>query len=328
MTRVIALLLAMGLIAGCGTSGGASKDNPFQPDPEEDTSNAGGDPTTDPAPSSGVPDSLAQNTSAFTLSADRNTLTVTTKGLDTTPVNATFQRNPALDTGDYLAFTVQEDPLDRLFVALGNRSQDGSVAAFTVGEGGQFNRVQPGGQYVREGGFDKPEIGQGPGRGQVSYAGSYAGITNISYSNGAALLPVPAGTDPGLIPGEAARVVGAVFLNANFADDEVNGAITGRQLISPVDGSVLQNLDSLALIISSIDDNGEFKGEVEFEGVINRDIGDYGGIFGGTDAESVAGLVTLTDIDGAITNEIENGVFVLTQCGPNNTAGPCAIVAP
>ena len=57
-------------------------------------------------------------------------------------------------------------------------------------------------------------------------------------------------------------------------------------------------------------------------------IGTYGGIFGGVDARSVAGLVNLTEFEADWDNEREHGVFVLTQCGPFNLSPICTMVAP
>ena len=77
-----------------------------------------------------------------------------------------------------------------------------------------------------------------------------------------------------------------------------------------------------------IDENGEFFGDVEMSGEVGSDVGDYGGIFGGNGATSVAGIVSVSDHIDDVENEQEYGVFVLTQCGQPNDAAVCDIVAP
>ena len=188
-----------------------------------------------------------------------------------------------------------------------------------------------GGYYQRDGGFNAPSIGNGPGEGQVSYAGNYAAVTNISSSEGADLLPIPPGVDPDDLPdlpGQPSRIEGTIFLNANFADNAVNGEIYNRVLISPIDNTTTVVLDDLTLVVSDIDENGEFFGDVEMSGEVGSDVGDYGGIFGGNGATSVAGIVSVSDHIDDVENEQEYGVFVLTQCGQPNDAAVCDIVAP
>ncbi|MGO4909567.1 hypothetical protein ACEN2J_14680 [Pseudorhodobacter sp. W20_MBD10_FR17] len=61
--------------------------------------------------------------------------------------------------------------------------------------------------------------------------------------------------------------------------------------------------------------------------------GTYGGVFGGTQASSVAGAVQLGSVynaaDTQISGALERGVFVLDQCGLTATAGgDCLGTAP
>ncbi|MFZ5961984.1 hypothetical protein ACOXXX_03450 [Thalassococcus sp. BH17M4-6] len=325
MIRTFMVILALLLAAGCSGGGGDVLKN----DTEEETEEETGEETEAEAP--GVPDELSQNLASFAFSPDKSSVTVEIAGIDSTPVEVTYNRNPNLDTAGYLAYTVQEDALDRLFVALGAESPDGSTRAAIVSDGGQFNRVIQGGYYERDGSYNPPDVGPGPGQGQVSYAGGYAGITNITSANGSELIEIPDTVDPDTLPdlpGQAAIVRGLIFINANFAENKVNGGIYNRILVSPIDGTDAQQLDDIALIITDIDENGEFLGEVEFDGFPDRSIGSYGGIFGGENASFVAGIVALDEFDEDRTGEIEIGVFVLTQCGQTGDAEVCDIVEP
>ena len=176
---------------------------------------------------------------------------------------------------------------------------------------------------------DHVPVGTEAGTGQVSYAGGYAGITNATSTQGAQLIDVPpdlAGLPD--LPGQAALVRGTIFLNANFSENTVNGSINNRVLISPIDGTDAQQLEDLELIITDIDENGECFGDVEFDGLLNVDRGDYGGIFSGEDSSYVAGVVYLSDFTELRQNDTEIGVFVLTQCGKPGDAEVCDIVAP
>lgn len=319
MNRFVLPLIAAVAISAC--EGSTGKDNPFQEDPED---------TEEQAEASTINEALASNVSNVS-KPGADTITVEIFALDGTPLTNSFTRNAALDTAGYMAYTAQEDPLDRMFIALAAESLDGSVHAGVAIDGGQFNYFHGGGYYQRDGGFNAPSIGNGPGEAQVSYAGNYAAVTNISSSEGADLLPIPPGVDPDDLPdlpGQPSRIEGTIFLNANFADNAVNGEIYNRVLISPIDNTTTLVLDDLTLVVSDIDENGEFFGDVEMSGEVGSDVGDYGGIFGGNGATSVAGIVSVSDHIDDVENEQEYGVFVLTQCGQPNDAAVCDIVAP
>ena len=260
---------------------------------------------------SGVPTEISNDLDAY--SYQDGTLTITGLTLDSTPEAVTYHRTAALDVKGFNAYSMQEDSLDRMFIGLAGRSADGTVTAVIAGDGGQFNRVFNGALYARSGGFDAPEIGNGPGAGQVSYAGNYAGLLNggvNASSPTSVLLPVPAGTDPSLVPGQAARVQGDVFMNANFTDSSVNGSIYNRTL---VDSGMA--LPTVVLVPSDVQTDGSFGGTAEWED--QTDIGSYAGVFGGDNARWVAGGISLNDVDPNILDELERGVFILEQC---NTA--------
>lgn len=309
-----AALLALMVVAACDG-------NPLGTEPEE--------PCTEDCPVGAddpvvAPDVLKNNVTRIVYNADDNSFQVEIAELDTTPRLATWERDPRFDTAGYRAYSVQEDPLDRLFVGLAKTSDDGSVTAAVAGDGGQFNKFYSGGDYSREGNFS-PE-GSG---GQVSYAGTYAGITNIPAAGGE-LLPVPPGTDPELAPVQTSRVSGDIFLNANFDDNAVNGAVYNRVLVDYGFG-----LQSVILVEGEIAANGTFQGKTERW--VNDDpemaiTGDFGGVFGGEGAAAVGGVVALEQMFDSAGDEIENGrergIFVLRQCGLSGDSAVCDAVRP
>jgi hypothetical protein len=265
-----------------------------------------------------VPVDIAGAVRRAVYDADAETLRIQLVGIDTTPVVATYARRASLDVPGYQAFVAQEDSLDRMFIALAAESRDGSVRAVTSADGGQFNRYFGGGYYEREGAFDRPPVGAGPAAGQVSYAGSYAGVLNGGGS-GDDLLPPPPGTDPAILPNQPARVRGDVFLNANFSDNLVNGAVFNRIVVDS--GFELRDV---ILLPTSITEDGTFEGDAEGPSPDVEDVsGQYAGVFGGRNAASVAGLVYLDDFDPDLDNEEERGVFVLRQCGLRGDSRLC-----
>lgn len=233
----------------------------------------------------------------------------------------TYTRDDRLDVPGYVAYRTQERPLDRVYVALGAISTDGSVQAVTVGDGGVSNIYYAGGTYSRTGAFDAPASD----KGTVHYAGTYAAVTNVDAPRDGGsddvAQPVPPGTSDSDIPGQPSRVSGNIFLDANFSDNNVRGSISNRELVD-----THRALADVILVDTTIARDGTFAGNTQYRDLTT--IGTYGGIFGGTDANSVAGLVHLTEFDPDLDGEQEHGVFVLTQCGPNNTLPICDNVAP
>ena len=313
MKRTVAFCaLALGLSA-CG--GG----NPFA---EEETTTG----ETDGGIT--IPASLAGDLDGFTFSPeDGGTLTVEGVFLDEDALNSIYVRKPNLDVPGYIAFAAQDDPLDQHATAY-IQSLNGTRAGVVV-TGGQFGTFNGGAAYARDGEFDRPELNEDTG--QVSYAGSYIGLTNID-SDGNDLLPVPAGTADELLPGQSATVTGDIFINVDFSDNTLKGSIFNRSLDVDDDqlanGSFLQ-VGSLELDPAIISDDGTFLGDVVLEGDPTRqDRGDYGGIFGGVDSEAVAGAIFIEDHLLEDTNvEQEYGIFVLGRCGGDlESAGICAIV--
>ena len=124
------------------------------------------------------------------------------------------------------------------------------------------------------------------------------------------------GSDPSLIPSQASRVTGQIFINADFADNAVNGGVYNRTNIDRNEA-----LTDIALIVSDIDSTGRFLGTVELRGG-DASIGSYGGTFGGLNASGVAGGIHLDgDFIENVQREEEFGIFVLTQCGQTGDTG-------
>jgi hypothetical protein len=322
--------LALMLLAACGGNPFVAGTDPTDPtDPTE----PGLPQPTDPVVVATV---LAKNMQSVAYDADSDSFLITMQALDTTPVTATWTRRAALDIPGYDAYAVQEDPLDRMFVGLARTlptNGAGTVTGVLGGDGGQFNKVFQGASYSRTGPYTAPVGTDEPGSGQVSYAGNYAGLSNIAAPRPNEARPVDPGTPAEIIPGQPARVTGDVFINANFSDNSVNGAIYNRILID-----YGFNLQSVILTPTDIQPNGTFVGEAERwvrDDPNMPKVGDYGGVFAGNGANAVAGAVALTKIywgDPArpvdteagqeILGGLEHGLFVLQQCG---TAGAPAI---
>lgn len=312
-------------LAACGGDG----TNPFDQDDEGGT---GGTDT------STIPAEVAGDVERVSFNPATQTLTVSGVTLENTDYSATYGRAPALDVTDgagaviYQAYFTQSDPLDRPAIGFGRESgNSGAVRGGVAVTGGQFNRYFGGTYYERDGGFTPPPVTDN-NQGLVSYAGRYVGLTNIQ-DNGNALVLAPApGTNPALTPGSPIVVEGDIFLNVDFADNTVNGAVYNRDFR---DYQGVYALPNIVLVATDIDDTGRFNGtEIEYQGILDNDIGDYAGIFGGPNAEGVAGGVRLNEFDGqgdpsGFDGEEEYGAFVLDQCGtPDANAAVCAQVRP
>lgn len=308
------LLCATLALAACGGDG----TNPFMDD--EETTDGGGEDSSAAA----IPESVAGDVDEIVYDPATQTLTVSGVSLENTDYSATYARAASMDILDengavaYEAYFTQSDPLDRPAIAFARQSgNSGAVRGSVAVTGGQFNRYFGGTYYERDGDYTPPPVTD-QNQGLVSYAGEYAGLTNVQ-DTGNALVLSPSGSAPGvLVPGSPAVIEGRIFLNVDFADNSVNGAIYNRDFR---DYPGTYTLPNVILVATGIDSTGRFSGEtVEYEGVLNNDIGDYSGIFGGPNAEAVAGGVRLTQFDGVgnpagFENEEEYGVFVLDQCG-------------
>lgn len=251
-----------------------------------------------------VPDSIAGDMESFSYDPVSKTLTITGVTLDDTPFTAVYSRRPALDRPGYEAYSVQDGSLGRHTTAY-VQEIDGTRGAIAV-SGGQFGHYFGGSSYGRDGSFDPPDTTVAGGL--VHYAGNYIGLLNVS-GDGGDLLPVAPGTPSEVRPRQAAEVTGSIFITADFADMSVDGIVYDRLAVDA--GTALADLELDPGVIA---DNGTFEGDVT-QGSGATDVGDYGGIFGGTDASAVAGSLYVQDHVTGTANIDEYGLFVLGQCG-------------
>ncbi len=333
MKRYLAMLVLPAYLFGCSGS------NPFTPEVTPVVAPVvPGVVTEDTAVT--VPAAVANDLTRLVYDPVAMTLTVEGITLDELPFSAVYTRKAALDRPGYEAYTAQDDPLDRHSTAYVAQSRnEGAVRAGVVVTGGPRNRFFGGGYFERDGDYTPPAVT--PTTGLVTYAGDYLGLTNLR-GDGGDLLAVPAGTPEELIPDQSAEITGDVVFQADFADNSVEGNIFNRVLVDT--GTALP---SIVLISTAIDANGTFTGtQIEYdqtnfdgtpfpaENVVGSDIGDYAGVFGGTNASGVAGVLHLTQFDGpndvalGTDAEEEYGVFVLDQCGQPVEDAICAGVNP
>ena len=297
MKKLLSLTAIAALMVACGSA--ETTEEPGTP----------GNPVTPTTPASGVAPEIAGNLQSVTFDPDAETLQVTLTSLDGDTASTTYARDTTYDVPGYIAFVQQDDPLDRFFTGYAAESADGSSQAVLVVDGGQFNRFFGGANYVQVGAYTAPDSGL------ASYAGTYVGLLNIGTRDGT----LPSAADPDLLPERAGQVTGDVFINVDFADAAVNGAITNRV---DVDG-VGATLDTVVLVDATLAANGSFSGASE--NTANDTIGSFAGVLGGSGATSMSGGIHLTgDFIPGIDNEQEYGIFVLNQCG---TAGEAAICA-
>ena len=276
--------------------------------------NASGSTQTPTTTTPTVPSAIAGDVTSVTYNKANQTLTVTGSQLDNTPFEAVYTRNTALDVAGYEAYTTQASSLDRHFTAFA-QERDG-VYATVVGGGPQFNSVIMGSNFGRDGTYTAPSTSQA-GSGLVSYAGNYIGVLNTA-GDGGDLLPVTSGTATEVLPTQIAEVTGLIFLNADFADNTVNGIVYDRVWVDNGGTSIAD----LSLFPGTIDSSGAFSGEVRLGSTQN--VGSYAGLFGGTDASAVAGALTAANhITGVAGDSLEYGIFVLAQCGTANADAIC-----
>jgi len=190
---------------------------------------------------------------------------------------------------DYQKYTFAASERNRAYTALAGRSSGGEVTAVVAMDSGQFNRFFAGATVIQD-----QEAFSRPTAGTASYLGDYVGLIKI-------------GTET-----EPSEVRGLVFLNANFADNKVEGEMTDRVVVV---GSA--ELDDLIFVNSDIKSDGIFGGGIELDD--NSPIGAYGGAFGGSSAGFVGGTVNVSgDLGGGLTGD-EFGIFVIETCGAVGT---------
>ncbi len=305
MKNFVSMAALLALLAACGDG------QPFDDVTDPDT--GGGTDTDGEVPVNGVPAAVAGDMKAASYNADTGTLLVQIS-LDGDDVLQAYTSAGAV--GGYDRFTQQDDPLDRAFTAFAGESTDGSVTAVVAMDGGQFNRYFGGITFTQDGYV-------APDSGLASYAGNYVGLLNFGPPVGNA----PGGTPGEVIPRQSFQVTGEVFLNADFTDNLVNGAIYNR---SSDFGAML----SVALIVADVGSNGAFEGIVEISDgdpladAPGATVGTYAGTFGGTNAAGVAGGIFLDGdfLGDTFENENEYGIFVLDQCVGGGVPTVCSSV--
>lgn len=308
-------LAALLLLAACGG-------NPFPGDVDEDTDGDGVPDTVSEA----VPEEVAVNLRAITYKpGNGGSLSVNMDGLVGSPLNVTFQRNEALDISGYRAFSYQETGTQRTHLALVRDNARGNLRALATADGGQFNRHFGGTYFARLDAFTRPAVGTGKEAGQFSYAGSYAGVF---VSDGESTTP---GLPGALAPTGNLRVRGDALINANFANDNVNGGVANRWLLDASGNRVDLNgdgrisaADKLADITfpeTEINEVGGFLGDVEFSGAPGQAIGSVAGLFGGRAASDIAATLVINPIQGE-QYIWEYGVMNIPRCGTTGATSP------
>jgi len=310
--------------------------------------------------SSDIPGDIAGNQTAFLYDPTTETLQITGTFQDGDEETTTYRRRPALDRGDYQAYTAQDDPTDVHATAYVRTV--GAVTSSVTITGGQFGRFRGGTGFTRTGDFSSITASESTDTGLVTYAGRYVGVTNVNgertdiapISVRPALPgepPVPT-TIPGVtvdptgvafatIPNQAGVVDGTIFINVALDDPSgnVTGIITERTVNSlAANGSVTTlNVQDLVLGSSDLTADGQFNGPIEPVDRVTS-IGSYAGLIGGTQAEAIAGSLVATEHFGdnvtdtlgnpiSIDGEEEYGIFVIGRCnGPSaDVSAECSI---
>lgn len=256
-----------------------------------------------------IPEALRRDVTAATYNAAAETLTVNMDQLDASPISGTFTRDAAaraLDVPGYQAYTFQEASTHRSFIGLFRKS--GNVIAGAVGDGGQFANTVVGGIYARDGAYTRPTSGL------ATYTGTYAGVLNTGLGASGPLDAVA-----------PLRTQGTVQVNADFTNDRLNGGVINRSIVDTA-----TPLRDVFLQITDIAEDGTFAGTVQqFSSSSLNDVGEYGGIFGGRNANDVAAVLVFQP-DPDIAALVEQGAFAISCVdtfsppNPNPTGVPCA----
>lgn len=324
---------AMMSLSACGDG------NPFEDtDPDDDDDNgtglglgAPGTSQTDPLPpatqdeSSITAPSVAHNLYAVTYNPDANggdgSLRLDLRSLDASVVNAAYVRDETRDIEGYRAFTYQEPDVgasSRVFLAYVAESASGSLTATTVGDGGQFNRSVGGSLFERSGGFALPATGL------AGFAGEYAGVITVDTTGEVEYYVADSDLPSATYPYHPSRVIGQVFIIADFANRTVNGTIYNRDIVEDAYTLMLPDeydLVDLALTAIDMDEDGLFiNGGVEELNVPGSDMGSWGGVIGANGAEIAGAIFINPYIDN--TKIWEHGIFVLSACNGSTCPTP------
>lgn len=211
----------------------------------------------------------------------------------------------------YNAFTFQDGTDSRFFRAFALESSDGELQGVVVSDGGQFNRFFGGGAII-QGDYTAPTSGLS------RYSGTYVGLVNFGPDAPGA--SPPPGSVNG-VPRVSDAVEGQIFILADFnAPASLNGEIFNRTLDN------FGPLPEVVLTATDIADDGSFSGTAELGDL--TPLGGYSGVFSGTDASSVGGIVELGagflglqplfDGEGNPVIDFETGEQVLVPIGDGN----------
>ncbi|MEO0402019.1 MAG: hypothetical protein AAF214_06555 [Pseudomonadota bacterium] len=313
--------LALGLVA-CGDG------NPFNTDGDAPavTTTSSAAQVSDVA----VPAEILNDLESINFDATTNTLTVTGLTQDGVPLINEYNHVAASFVDGFETFTGQNDPIGRhatAFVA----SRDGGLQAGVVMTGPQFNRFFGGTFYDRSGDYEAPTAPES--RFDVTYVGNYAGGLNFPGPL-TDRLPIAPGVDPDVdLPQQTAYVRGLMFVNVDLNDMSVEGEIYNRTGVFGQDGSGnlvsdstipgFVGLPDIVLVDGALEGDGTFSGNLEVDGVVGEDIGDFAGVIGGPGGNAAVGGTTLSDYTTLFDNEIEYGVFVLDLCDATSTDPIC-----
>lgn len=271
-----------------------------------------------------IDEELADSLDSFTYDPDNETLTITGVPTDDGVFNGVYSRRAALDRVGYEAYTAQDGSLDPHVTAYVRdiRGTQG-VVVFT---GNQFEQTFKGSAYNNTS-YSAPVVSASvQDGGLVTYAGTYVGLLNIAGTD-EDLLAVADGTPASALSEQATEATGDVVITGDFQDNSVTGVIYNRVLadfnsaveLEPGTDDPLA-LDDIALDSAAIGDDGSFLGSATIK---NSVIGSYGGIFGGQGATEVAGVISVSGHIPESDDEIEAGVFVLSQCGQADADAVC-----
>ncbi|WP_415403665.1 hypothetical protein [Tateyamaria sp. SN3-11] len=321
MKRTAAVCALAILAAACGDG------NPFT---EEEVVTTPTTPTTPTPTTPSVPDNILNDLESISFNADDNTLTVTGLTQDGVPLVNEYRHVAATFAPGFETFTGQNDPIGRhatAFVA----SRDGGMQAGVVMTGPQFNRFFGGTFFERTGEYEAPTAPES--RFDVTYVGNYAGGLN-SAGPVTDLFPIIGTVDPDVdLPTQTAYVRGLMFVNVDLNDMSVEGEIYNRTAVFGSDGaggfaprSTIPGFigsPDIFLVDGTLTEDGTFSGNLEVDGQVGEDIGDFSGVIGGPGGASIVGGTTLENYDDRFENEIEYGVFVLDLCTAASTDPIC-----
>lgn len=284
-------------VAVAATLSACSGGNPFLEDGDEVTEPVPG------GPESPIPVEVSSDLDAAEYIPDPNNprLVVTGVAFNGTPLPVEYVRAASLDSpgGQYQAFTRQPDALNTHTTAYA-RAVNGAQGVVAVSGG--LDGYNNGGATYSASGYRAPD--PNPQNADVRYDGEYVGLMNYP-DDGAALLPVPPGTDPAVMPRQAARVYGQARIDADFSTNQVKGKVYNRTYVAQ--GIPLEELQ---IAPATIQADGSFAGNVT---QAQQDKGNYGGAFGGPNANSVAGALYANDHVQGAQNVEEFGLFVLER---------------